>query len=137
METGERLDSSKSKLKKLRNWLQDVKNKFHYFAHVLLIAYRFDREVRTPEVHGSPTSPRSMLQLQTSSFEENNKQFFLINTLAGVWRPLIDTLNDIRTTYMQMSQADNEWFHTYKSGDNEAIEAKKDEMLNNIDNNST
>jgi hypothetical protein len=133
IETGERLNTNKSKLKPFRKWLKDVNNKFHYFAHVLLIAYRFDREVRTPKVHGSSTSPRNMLLLQTPSNEEINKQFRLTNTLAGVWKPLIDILNDIRPTYMQMSQADEDWFQAYMSGDDDAIEAKLDEMLSSID----
>ena len=134
IETGNRLTSKKSKLKVFRKWLRDVNNKFHYFAHVLLIAYKFDREIRTPEVHGSSRLPRRLLLLQEPSFEESNQQFRLTNTLLNIWRPLIDILNDIRPTYMQMSQADEEWFAAYMSGDNEAIEAKLDEMLNNIDN---
>jgi hypothetical protein len=138
IETGERLTSKKSKLKKFRTWLQDVHNKFHYFAHVLLIAYRFDRELRAPEVHGSSSSPRSMLMLQTPTFEDINKQFHLNNVLINIWNPLIEILNDTRPTsmtYVGTSQFEGhqQWFKTYMSGDDDAIEAKLDEMLSSID----
>jgi hypothetical protein len=49
IETGRRIDSKKSKLKAFRIWLRNPSNRFHYFAHVLLVAYRFDREIRTPD----------------------------------------------------------------------------------------
>jgi hypothetical protein len=140
IETGKRLSSKKSKLKKFRSWLKDINNKFHYFAHVLLIAYKFDREIRTPEVHGSSSSIRKILTLQTPNFEENNKQFRLTNTLFSVWRPLLDILNSNRPTYMQvdqlyteMSPKDKEWFHAYTSGNNEVIEASLNKMLNSDD----
>ena len=129
IETGNRLISKKSKLKTFRKWLQDVDNNFHYFAHVLLIAYKFDREIRTPEVHGSSSLPRRLLLLQEPSFEESNQQFRLTNTLMNVWRPLIDILNNIRPTYMHITETDEEWFQTYMSGDDAAIEVKLSEML--------
>ena len=139
VETGERLTSKRSKLKKFRSWLQDVENRFHYFAHVLLIAYRFDRDVRTLEVHGSSRLPRKALLLKEPEREEMNQPFHLTNALINIWRPLIDILNNIRPTsmvYTDMSQIEKhqEWFLAYMSGDNEAIEAKLDEMLNNINN---
>ena len=140
IETGERLNSNRSKLKKFRGWLQDVENRFHYFSHVLLIAYRFDHEVRTPEVHGSSPLPRRMLLLKKSEHEEMNQPFNLTNALINIWRPLIDMLSNTRPTsmiYTDMSQIEmhQEWFQAYMSGDNETIEAKLDEMLNNINNN--
>ena len=42
IETGHRLKSKRSKLKPFQKWLCDPSNQFHYFAHVLLEAYRFD-----------------------------------------------------------------------------------------------
>lgn len=61
IETGQRLKSKKSKISAFRKWLQSAGNRFHYFAHILLEAYRFDREHRTPEVHGTSRLPRQML----------------------------------------------------------------------------
>ena len=137
IETGKRLTSKKTKLGKFREWLQDVKNRFHYFAHVLLVAYRFDREVRTPEVHGSSGFPRRMLLLTEPERGEMNQPFNLTNALINIWRPLIDILNNTRPTsmaYTDMSQFEKhqEWFQAYMSGDDDAIEAKLDEMLSSI-----
>jgi hypothetical protein len=67
--------------------------------------------------------------LQVPSHDENNEHLRLTNTLTGVWRPLIDILNNIRPNYMSISQADEDWFHAYMSGDDDAIEAKLGEML--------
>ena len=99
----------------------------------MFIAYRFDREVRTHEVHGSSSSPRSMLLLQTPTFEDINKQFHLNSMLINVWNPLIEILNDARPTsmtYVGTSQYEEhqKWFHAYMSDDDDAIEAKLDEM---------
>ena len=135
IETGRRIKPKKSKsnkeskLKAFRIWLRNPSNRFHYFAHVLLVAYRFDREFRSPEVHGSSPLPRRMLMLQVPSHDENNAHCRLTNTLAGVWRPLIDILNNIRPNYMSISQADENWFHAYMSGSDDAIEEKLGEML--------
>lgn len=129
IENGKRIESKKSKLKAFRSWLLIKRNRFHYFAHVLLEAYRFDRELRTPEVHGTSRLPRRMLRLELPSHDENNEHLQLINVLSGVWRPLIDILNDVRPTYMHMKQSDEAWFHAFMSGDDEAIEAKLANMF--------
>lgn len=104
IETGKRLETKKSKLRAFRVWLRDSGSKFHYFAHVLLAAYRFDREVRAPEVHGTSPRPRRMLLLQMPSFEESNQSLQLTNTLAGIWKPLIDILNNVRPNYMYLGK---------------------------------
>jgi hypothetical protein len=70
-----------------------------------------------------------MLLLQVPTFDENNEHLRLTNTLMGVWRPLIDILNNKRPTYMHLSQSDEDWFRAYMSGDDDAIEAKLGEML--------
>ncbi len=132
IENGRRIESKKSKLKAFRSWLRNTNNRFHYFAHVLLAAYRFDRELRTPEVHGTSRLPPRMLRLELPSDDENNKYFQLTVTLLGVWRPLVDILNEIRPTYMHIGQSDDEWFQTYMSGDDDAIEAKLAEMLGGV-----
>lgn len=138
VETGERSASKSSKLKKFREWLKNVDNRFHYFAHVLLIAYKFDREIRSPEVHGGSRFPRRMLLLTEPEREEMNQPFNLTNALINIWRPLIDILNNTRPTsmtYTDMSQFEKhqEWFKAYMSGDDDTIEAKLDEMLSSID----
>ena len=132
IETGRRIQSKKSKLRIFRTWLQDIDNRFHYFAHVLIAAYEFDRKFRTPEVHGASRLPRKMLLLQVPSHEENNQPLHLTNALAGVWRPLIDILNNVRPNYMHISQTDEAWFQTYISGDDDAIEEKLEKMLDNL-----
>jgi hypothetical protein len=129
IDTGERLSVKKSKLKSFRGWLKNVNNKFHYFAHVLLAAYEFDRGLRTPEVHGASRLPRRFLTLQMPEFQELNENNKLINTLMNVWRPLIDLLNNVRPTYMHVEDVHDEWFQIYMSGDDDEIEKKLSQLL--------
>lgn len=133
IENGKRIESKKSKLKAFRSWLCDTQNRFHYFAHVLLSAYHFDREIRTPEVHGGSRLTRRMLCLDVPDHTEQNEPMRLTNTLINAWRPLIDILNGIRPMYMTVSQAsDKEWFNTFVSGDEDAIEARLAEMFDGV-----
>ena len=124
IDTRQRLDKKKSKLKAFRKWLCDPDNDFHYFAHVLLAAYRFDRGIRTPEVHGTPKLPKRLLLLQKPSHNEMNECHNLTNTLSGCWHPLVDLLNETKPSYMQISEADMEWFHAYMAGTEENVVTK-------------
>jgi hypothetical protein len=124
IETGHRLRSKKSKLREFRRWLCDLNNPFHYFAHVLLEAYRFDRQIRTPEVHGTPMLPNDMLLMGFPDPEKLNEKLNLANALSGCWRPLIDILNYERPTYMYVSGSTMDWCDTYLCGTEEEIELK-------------
>jgi hypothetical protein len=133
IETGNRLKSKRSKLKVFQKWLCDPTNELHYFAHVLLEAYRFDRNLRTPEVHGAPKLPNRLLLLQRPSPEEMNEPHRLLNALAGCWRPLRDLLNGQRPSYMQISEAEKEWFSTYMTGSENEIAEKLVQMFDGIE----
>ncbi len=133
IEEGHRLESRRSKLKSFRKWLCDSANQFHYFAHVLLAAYRFDRNLRTPEIHGTPKLPRRLLTLQHPSPEEMNEQHRLLNTLLGCWRPLREMLNGQRPQYMNILEEDMDWFKAYMSGSPEEIEAKLATMFDGLE----
>lgn len=133
IETGHRLKSKRSKLKSFQKWLCDPANHFHYFAHVLLEAYRFDRSLRTPEVHGTPRLPSRLLLLQHPSPQEMNDPHKLVNSLMGCWRPLREMLNGQRPSYMQISEAEQDWFSTYMAGSETEIAAKLTEMFDGIE----
>lgn len=133
IETGERLESKRSKLKAFRKWLCDAANPFYYFAHVLLEAYRFDRSIRTPEIHGTPRSPKRLLMLQQPSFEEMNDAHRLTNMLSGCWAPLLDLLNNQRPSYMQISDAEMEWFSIFMTGSENDITEKLSAMFEDIE----
>lgn len=133
IETGQRVKSKRSKLKPFQKWLCDPANQFHYFAHVLLEAYRFDRSLRTPEVHGTPRLPNMLLRLQHPSPEEMNDPHRLVNSLMGCWRPLREILNGQRPSYMQISEAERDWFSTYMAGTETEIAAKLAEMFDAIE----
>jgi hypothetical protein len=133
IETGHRLESKRSKLKSFQKWLCDTANQFHYFAHVLLEAYRFDRNLRTPEVHGTPKLPKRLLLLQHPSPEEMNEPHRLLNSLMGCWRPLRDLLNGQRPSYMQISEAEKDWFSTFMTGSENEIAEKLTKMFDGIE----
>ena len=133
IETGERLESKRSKLRAFRKWLCDTANPFHYFAHVLLEAYRFDRNIRTPEVHGTPRLPKRLLLLQPPSFEEMNDAHRLTKVLLGCWIPLRDLLNGEQPSYMQISDAEKCWFSVYMNGSEEEIGERLSSMFESIE----
>ena len=133
IDTGQRLKMKKSKLKAFKKWLCDPDNHFHYFAHILLTAYRFDRGIRTPEVHGTPKTPKRLLVLQKPSHDELNECHHLTNALLGCWRPLVEILDEKKPSYMNISEADVEWFHSYMAGSEDEILSKLDSMFNGIE----
>lgn len=133
IETGQRLRSKRSKLKSFQKWLCDPANQFHYFAHVLLDACRFDRNHRTPEVHGTPKLPNRLLRLQHPSSEEMNEPHRLLNSLMNCWRPLQDLLNGQRPRYMNISEAADGWFTTFMTGSESEISKKLTDMFDGIE----
>lgn len=132
IETGGRLESRRSKLKAFRKWLCAPTNQFHYFAHVLLEAYRFDRGFRTPEVHGTSKLPKNLLTLQVPDSQEEDGQFYLLNLLLGCWRPLLEILNGQRPSYMQISEDEEGWFRTYMNGTETEVIEKFEVMFQQI-----
>ena len=131
--TGQRLRAKRSKLKAFRKWLCDKDNEFHYFAHVLLAAYRFDRGIRTPEVHGTPKLPKRLLRLQRPSHDELNEPVRLTNALSGCWRPLLEILNGKRPSGMTIAETDMSWFDTYMTGTEKEIVDKLASMFDGIE----
>ena len=132
LETGERIDAKKSKLKTFKKWLCQSKNPFNYFAHVLLIAYHFDREQRTPEVHGTSKFPRKLLCLQTPSSEQQNNPLHLTNALTSAWDPLLDILNSRKPTQMQIPLDNDGWFTAFMSQDESKIEQELEKLFQDI-----
>jgi hypothetical protein len=132
LETGERIETKKSKLKAFKKWLFEPKNPFNYFAHVLLVAYQFDREQRTPEVHGTSKFPRKMLCLQPPSSDEQNNPLHLTNALLNSWHPLLEILNGNRPSSMQVTLDDHAWFDAFMSNDENQIEQELERMFEDI-----
>ncbi len=132
LETGERIETKKSKLRAFKKWLLEPKNPFNYFAHVLIVAYNFDREQRTPEVHGTSKFPRKMLCLQPPSSDEQNNPLHLTNALLNAWLPLLEILNGNRPSSMQISLDDQIWFHAFMSNDETQIEQALEKMFEDI-----
>jgi hypothetical protein len=117
IETGRRLESSHSKLKSFRKWLCEIDNKFHYFAYMLYSAYHFNQTLRTPEVHGTSRFPKKILLLDGLSSEDANATFALVNCLDGTWRPLIDILNGVKPSYMNIyNETHQKWLESYVYG---------------------
>lgn len=122
LDTGKRLDAKKSKFKVFRKWLKDINNPYIYFAHVLISAYRFDRQHRTPEAHGSSKFPRRFLLLQQAGFKELNESLQLNNVLLSVWHPLITILNGSKPNFGLVIEGLSDWLPVYISGKSEEIE---------------
>ena len=127
--TGHKIKYSKSKLNAFKKWLCDINNPFHYFAHVLALAYEFDRQHRSPEIHGTSKYPRKLLTLQNPSSEDLNEPLQLTNALLNSWNPLIEILNEKRPNSMNISNDLHDWFKAYVSNNNTEIQEQLDKMF--------
>jgi hypothetical protein len=133
IDTGGRLEAKRSKLKKFRTWLCDSSNPFNYFAHILLEAYRFDRGLRTPEIHGTPALPRELLTLQIPSHQDLNESTRLHSALVNCWRPLIQILDEERPNYMGISADQMAWFDAYMRGTDQEIDEQLTTMFDALE----
>jgi hypothetical protein len=130
IESGKKIRSGKSKLKAFRKWLCDSENPFHYFAMLLLTTYKFDRELRSPEIHGNPRSARRILQLERPDNREVNRSNELSNALINSWNPLIEILNGIKPRSMYIPEEyDFSWLETYLNGNDDEVNGYLKEMF--------
>jgi len=133
VEKGKRL-KTRQKLQTFRDWLGDTEHPLHYFAYILLTVYKFDKDLRTDEIHGTPQFPRKLLLLQKPTSEEQNMHYQLFGELINCWRPLIDILNGRKPTYMTISSDKaQEWFKAFISGAKEEIDMQLQDMFSYID----
>lgn len=132
IEKGERLKSKKSKLAAFKNFIVDCKNPFHYFACVLLNAYHFDRTLRTPEVHGTPSLTNRILLLQVPGHDEINESHKLSNVLMNCWQPLCELLNGLPVGYTAFDEISIDWYETYLRSSTEQVAAKLEALFIDI-----
>lgn len=130
--TGNKIRDGKSKINAFRKWLCAVDNPFHYFAHVLLLAYQFDREQRSPEIHGTSKFPRKLLTLANPSSDDLNEPLQLTNALLNSWNPLIEILNGNRPSSMNIDKEHHGWFKAYMSQDTKLIEQQLEVIFSGI-----
>lgn len=136
IEKGDRIKAKRSKIKSFKKWLCNTDNQFHYFAHVLLQAYYFDRQLRTPEVHGRPRLGRVLLRLQAWNHKQLNEPHSLLGALLTCWDPLILLLNGSKPTFMQLPELSDkykDWHATYMSGSESEILRKLEGFLDDIE----
>ncbi|EKO3846483.1 hypothetical protein M0357_001576 [Vibrio harveyi] len=125
---GERIRAKKSTFKSFKKWLNNPENPFSYFATHILRAFVFDRNHRSPEVHGSSKLHGNVLQMKTPNFNDKNKLLQLTNVMLNVWQPLLDILNDGKAYSIQGGEDDFKWLKAYTSGDDQ----EKERFLKNI-----
>jgi hypothetical protein len=97
LETGERLPV-KSKFKAFKKWILRDDNSFVYFLGHIADGHEFDRNVRTPEVHGTSRYAQELLMLTTPDDAALNHKSRLVNVLSSVWQPLLQLLNGVQPT---------------------------------------
>jgi hypothetical protein len=95
VDCGERM-RGKSKFGKFKKWVMSSENPYKYFVGHIIEAYKFDREHRQKEVHGTSRFAHSLLRLESPNSEERNSSLKLWNVLKSVWRPLIEIMNGTR-----------------------------------------
>lgn len=124
--TGREINTN-SKFKAIRKWLRQD-NPFSYFAVHVLSAFKFDREYRSPEVHGGSRYPRQILCLSTPDSNESNLSNKLVNVLLNIWTPLFEIMDRKMARSISTPPGDREWLEAYLDSD----DLRFDEALEGI-----
>lgn len=92
VENTELIPSAKSKLGSFRKWCCRPGNRFGWMVFYLLVVSRFDREHRTPEVHG--TSYVAVDALRCSLSPRIDGELDALNLMQNIWQSVRQTLNN-------------------------------------------
>lgn len=92
VENGRLLPGKKSKIGTFRKWLCSPENRFGWLVFYLIIVHRFDREHRTPEIHG--TSYIAIDALCCQEFPRQDAELDATNLNLNIWRSILEVLND-------------------------------------------
>lgn len=115
VETGELIkERQRSKFGPFRKWICSAGNSFGWLVFYLLVARRFDKAHRTPEVHG--TSYIATEALCCGEWPRVDSEFDVLNVLMGIWPLLIQTLDGGRPLggqYMAADEAIFQHFHRW------------------------
>ena len=85
------IPSSKSKSGTFRKWCCSPGNRFGWLVFYLLIVHRYDREHRTPEIHG--TSYVAVDALRCESWPRIDSELDITNLMLNIWPSVLQTLN--------------------------------------------
>ncbi len=118
-EVGQLIPGSKSKFGTFRKWCCTPNNRFGWLVFYLFVVYRYDREHRTPEVHG--TSYVAIEALRCDPWPRINSELDLQNVMLNVWPSILQTLNGESVSGFFCSRQDGllflEGFRSWKSLD--------------------
>lgn len=92
VEMGHLIPGSRSKLRTFRKWCCSPGNRFGWFVFYLLVLQRYDREHRTPEVHG--TSYIAIEALCCNRWPRDDGEGYALNLAVNIWSAIVDTLNN-------------------------------------------
>ncbi|MFA6048649.1 MAG: hypothetical protein WC792_01715 [Candidatus Micrarchaeia archaeon] len=130
IETGEELGISKKNSQKIKRWLKKPGNKFAYFAISIARAQRYSRLRRDPEVHAGSKLSKKVLMLTAD--EIDNSYLDLVNLIDNQWQHVLSLANEEQppgNAVIKDGFNDKEWYELLNTGNQEKIEAKINEML--------
>lgn len=105
------IPAKKSKIRTFRKWLSSPGNKFGWLTFYLIVVYRFDRNHRTPEVHG--TSYISIEALCCNEWPKQDTELDVTNLSLNIWRSILETLNDGSNLSCFYTPRDEELFRKF------------------------
>lgn len=123
--------SGKSRIGKVVKWLKEPDNDFNYFAITVARGKKYSRYKRDPEIHATTTIAKEVLTLSVEPIDWSQLNFLhiIINQLQFV----VSIANgETRLGYMSIFPDEfnnDEWYELLKTGDNESIALKIDEMM--------
>lgn len=84
----------KSKFKSFRQWITSDRTPYNKFVPVILLGWRYDRFLRTPEVHGTSQLVYAILDGDVEKSPIWKVRFDLTNALQSSWTTLLNILNE-------------------------------------------
>jgi hypothetical protein len=112
VENGTLIPSAKSKRGSFRKWCCRPGNRFGWMVFYLLIVSRFDREHRSPEVHG--TSYVAVDALRCNVWPRLDGELDALNLMQNIWTLVRQTMNaEVVSGFHSFSQGDGDIFKEF------------------------
>ncbi|SFZ78442.1 hypothetical protein [Chitinimonas taiwanensis] len=102
--------SRDSKLGGFIKWLQGPNNSFGWVVFYVLPLKRFDRNYRTPEVHGTSHVAIEALRGAPVSMNRSNDELSALNLIVNLWQLVVQTLNNEEIRVWMINPEDEKLF---------------------------
>lgn len=117
---GNLIPAKKSKLKSFRRWSSSQGHTFGWMTFYALVVSRFDKEHRTPEIHGTSSIAKQALHCDIPA--EMDSELDLTNQMMNIWPSVLQTLEGGEVTGCSYGHTDEQLFKEFSNWKNLDLE---------------